>query len=45
MPALLTLEAFVAWGRAVTFYMLLFYAYFPFAMLAQEVHTVTKRYS
>jgi hypothetical protein len=36
---------FMLWANAVTFYMLLFYAYFPFAMLAQEVHNVTKRYA
>ena len=45
MPPLMTVASFMWWGQMITFYYMLFYAYFPFAMLARDVHEVTKRYS
>lgn len=43
--SLVTLGSFMWWGQVITFYFLLFYAYFPFAMMARDFHEVTKRYS
>lgn len=40
----LPLGAFLMWAGSVTFYLLLFWAYLPFALAAQGLATVEARY-
>lgn len=40
----LPLGMFVAWAGAVTFFLMLFWAYLPFALAARELAVVEARY-
>ena len=43
--SLLTMAMFIAWAKAITFWYILFWAYWPFALAAQELHELNRRYA
>lgn len=43
--SLLTMAMFLAWVKALTFWFILFHAYWPFALAAQDLHELNRRYA
>jgi hypothetical protein len=41
---MLTIEMFLAWARAVTFWFIIFWNYLPFAMAARDLAELNRRY-